>query len=250
MNEPDNLYLRKYADELFPDKDTSSKSHFYYPLMPLQFSFVHNLKTDGFENVQGIEKVLGYPDEEFTIKLYFDNIHPIDRKLIIESSKEYIGEVNEQLTKRLAENNTKFHFETQFTLLLRIKSKSGEYKHILQYCSVLEHCQEIKKTFSVCTDVTFLGLKYKANPVFHFQESKSLFNTRQYRNLISEKWQMLTLREIEILELITKGNTSKKISEKLNISILTVNKHRQNIINKTSKSSIKELINEIFYGGL
>jgi DNA-binding CsgD family transcriptional regulator len=61
---------------------------------------------------------------------------------------------------------------------------------------------------------------------------------------------MLTLREIEVLELITKGKTSKKISEKLNISILTVNKHRQNIINKTSKSSIKELINEIFYGGL
>lgn len=52
----------------------------------------------------------------------------------------------------------------------------------------------------------------------------------------------LTERELEVLQLVLKGLSSKEISEKLFISLTTVNTHRQNILIKTGKKSTKELV--------
>ncbi len=53
----------------------------------------------------------------------------------------------------------------------------------------------------------------------------------------------LTRRETEILELIDAGMYSKEISERLSISIHTVNRHRQNILEKTGAGNAREAIN-------
>ena len=53
---------------------------------------------------------------------------------------------------------------------------------------------------------------------------------------------LLTPREREILALAKEGMFSKEISEKLNISIHTVNRHRQNIIEKLQVDNIIEAI--------
>jgi DNA-binding CsgD family transcriptional regulator len=51
----------------------------------------------------------------------------------------------------------------------------------------------------------------------------------------------LSKREKEIFKLIAEGYSSKEISENLFISILTVNKHRQNIIRKLEVGRIAEI---------
>ncbi|MGP1479568.1 MAG: response regulator transcription factor [Capnocytophaga sp.] len=53
---------------------------------------------------------------------------------------------------------------------------------------------------------------------------------------------LLTLREREILALAKEGMFSKEISEKLNISIHTVNRHRQNILEKLRVDNMIEAI--------
>ena len=53
---------------------------------------------------------------------------------------------------------------------------------------------------------------------------------------------LLTPREREILALAKEGMFSKEISEKLNISIHTVNRHRQNILEKLQVNNIIEAI--------
>ena len=53
---------------------------------------------------------------------------------------------------------------------------------------------------------------------------------------------LLTAREREILALAKEGMFSKEISEKLNISIHTVNRHRQNILEKLQVDNIIEAI--------
>lgn len=53
----------------------------------------------------------------------------------------------------------------------------------------------------------------------------------------------LTKREIEILSLIDRGMYSKEISERLSISVHTVNRHRQNILEKTNADNSREAIN-------
>ena len=54
----------------------------------------------------------------------------------------------------------------------------------------------------------------------------------------------LTLREIEVLQLIVKGSTNKEIADKLYISLNTVQTHRKNI---TTKLGIKTISGLTFY---
>ena len=53
---------------------------------------------------------------------------------------------------------------------------------------------------------------------------------------------LLTPREREVLTLAKEGMLSKEISEKLNISVHTVNRHRQNILEKLQVDNIIEAI--------
>lgn len=52
----------------------------------------------------------------------------------------------------------------------------------------------------------------------------------------------ITPREAEVLNFIMKGNTNQQISEKLSISILTVQTHRKNIKAKLDIESVNDLI--------
>lgn len=57
-------------------------------------------------------------------------------------------------------------------------------------------------------------------------------------------------REIEILKLIESGLSSKEIAEKLFLSLHTVSTHRTNILNKSFKDNISDLIYELKDQGL
>ena len=61
---------------------------------------------------------------------------------------------------------------------------------------------------------------------------------------------LISTREREIIQLIKKGDTSKVIGKKLNISQYTVETHRKNILKKLQLNSIKELISYAYENGL
>lgn len=56
----------------------------------------------------------------------------------------------------------------------------------------------------------------------------------------------LTDRELEVLDLIAKENTTEKIAELLHISVSTVETHRRNLFQKLEVSSVVGLIKEAF----
>ena len=60
----------------------------------------------------------------------------------------------------------------------------------------------------------------------------------------------LTKREIEVLKMANKGMFSKEISDRLSISIHTVNRHRQNILEKMNVDNVMEAINHARCWGL
>lgn len=72
-----------------------------------------------------------------------------------------------------------------------------------------------------------------------------LFVNRKRKKYPSMK--NLTLREKEIVRLITEGMKSSEIADYLSISIKTVNKHRSNIISKLGIRSCSELVHSNFY---
>lgn len=57
-----------------------------------------------------------------------------------------------------------------------------------------------------------------------------------------EQFQLLTERELEILTLIAMGNTNKRISDRLFISVATVKQHRKFIKKKTECRNTVELV--------
>ena len=57
-------------------------------------------------------------------------------------------------------------------------------------------------------------------------------------------------REFEIIKLIEKGLTSEQISEMLFLSVHTVNTHRRNILEKTGKAHISDLIYDLRQNGV
>lgn len=61
--------------------------------------------------------------------------------------------------------------------------------------------------------------------------------------VIEETDVALTKREVEILKLVNEGMLSKEISDKLSISIHTVNRHRQNIMEKMNVDNVMEALN-------
>lgn len=61
----------------------------------------------------------------------------------------------------------------------------------------------------------------------------------------SKLTKVLSRRELQVLELIVEGKTSKEIAGELYISKVTVDTHRRNILEKTKTKSIADLISTI-----
>ena len=65
-----------------------------------------------------------------------------------------------------------------------------------------------------------------------------------------EKAPDLTLREREVLQLISEGSTTKQIAERINISIKTVETHRKNIMDKLNLHTVAELTRYAIRNGI
>ena len=66
----------------------------------------------------------------------------------------------------------------------------------------------------------------------------------------TESFEVLTPRELEVLKLIAEAHTSKEIAEELVISVKTVERHRQNILDKLGMRDRVELTRYAIRRGL
>lgn len=70
-------------------------------------------------------------------------------------------------------------------------------------------------------------------------------NNREQQSLYRKRFERLTDREFEIMEILIEGaanHSSKKIAEKLEISPRTIEHHRMRILEKTEAHSVAELV--------
>ncbi|MFD1561905.1 response regulator [Paraburkholderia silviterrae] len=78
--------------------------------------------------------------------------------------------------------------------------------------------------------VVFSGVRYVSATLAHALEAP-----------LGSTPQPITAREQEILVLIASGHSSQDIATKLNLSVLTVRKHRQNLMSKLALHNVAEL---------
>ena len=124
------------------------------------------------------------------------------------------------------------------------------YKYIYEL-RVLERGKYVRMIYQMrilaFKDDNFLGMgiidiapEQSANTSVRFQIKNCLTDEIVPFAIESATDTLLTPREREVLALAKEGMFSKEISEKLNISIHTVNRHRQNILEKLQVDNIIE----------
>jgi len=80
---------------------------------------------------------------------------------------------------------------------------------------------------------------------YHHYKGKDLSLFRFPDEELLKIGHVFSTRELEIIKLIETGLSSKQIADKLFLSVFTVNTHRSNILEKSGKPQISDLIYEL-----
>jgi len=124
----------------------------------------------------------------------------------------------------------------------RIMGSLGRYLHFLQQNVVLE----LDRKGNIWLLMTISDLLPETSQFTRFEPR--LFNLKSGKQYLfaDEKPKkskvILTLRELEILNLSSKGMASKEIADQLYVSVSTINNHRKNIMGKTRTTNTAEAI--------
>ena len=120
---------------------------------------------------------------------------------------------------------------------LRIKDKEGNYVFVKHRILYLKGLEDDTIRFVLC-----LYNRLYDHPEFTIPQGV-IVNTKSAQVIEYDNQQFdtkLSAREKEILQLIQYGRRSKEIASKLSVSINTVHRHRQNILQKLKVSSALE----------
>lgn len=170
----------------------------------------------------------------------YNRIHPKDlvEKRMLEY--EFFKKVN------LLEKGDKEKFKAK--CLIRVRDRYNNYINIDNSTQVL--------TLSPNGRIWLILCCYNLSPIQKCCDSiePTIINTFDGEifkpDFTDRKKHILTVREKEILKLIKEGKASKNIADILEISIHTVNRHRQNIIEKLSVGNSIEAISAATSMGL
>ena len=127
---------------------------------------------------------------------------------------------------------------------LRLFTPSGDYTKFLKqnFLFYAEYPKPTVYSIQITTNISWCTLK---NHCFHQYVGSDLSLFR----FPDEDLLMITTayskRELEILKLCAQGLSSKEIANKIFLSLHTVNTHRSNILKKSGKTQISELIYEL-----
>lgn len=173
----------------------------------------------------GMADVLGIPQEErlsLLPSLYehfiFDRCHPDDL------SKRHADEIT--FLHYIATNSNPQHYRDNVLCnYLRVKNANGEFRWVKHRMVPLATDQNGNLLLCACIYTLTTDEDRKAKFVNTLTGEVRILTNKDYEDVLSE-------RELEVLRLIDQGMLSKEIADSLCISINTVNRHRQNILQK------------------
>ena len=206
-----------------------------------QFLYIADMiKISILYTSKGCIDLIGIKPEEVNPYHFMVNTHPEDiQRLTLGKTK--LMKIAEDLflaQKEIAIISTSFRIINAKGLyskfLIQCYLFYSEKHHTVFFLKIhtnIDWCTKIKKGYHyyVGNDMSF----------FRYPDVEMLHTGNVFSN-----------REFEIIKLIATGQSSEQIAEKLFISLYTINAHRSNILKKTNKSNISELIFELTERGV
>jgi len=237
-----NNLLEQFRNDYFPNKPFNYDQYFESLNAVTDFVYIHNYLRNQLIFTKGFDTYLGYKKPlENSIELH-QLVHPEDISEVLLLST---AAIETMVVKAPSPAD-----DVIFVLDYRIRKSNGEYARILRQSSCLESSDELGliSHVSLCTDISSLKLN---GPVsWRFEGSrKELFDDllEKKRACLPQQIASSTLsaREQEVLHLISKGMRSQDISEKLHVSVHTINTHRRNMLKKYEVKTLAELMMKV-----
>ncbi|MCX2743043.1 LuxR C-terminal-related transcriptional regulator [Mangrovivirga sp. M17] len=228
--EVDTLLLQKHVKNL-------RESEKYLPI-GMTFLFITNSANQKYEFItKNVEHCTGLKLQD----LYRDGVNYILSRIHPDETEQWhmiVGEIVNEII-RLPE---KQRLKTNFQLHYRLKNGSGKYINISDgHIPIALNNEGIPYLF--LSQVTVLGSGGKSKPkgiLMCLNENNEYDIIFKTPDKASKEDLCLSKREIEVLNYVGKGLTSKDIAEKIHVSKETVDKHRKNIIKKLDVNNVVE----------
>jgi len=215
------------------EKKTKTNNQFFFVADILQVKIL-------FTSKRSID-MLGVKPEDVEPSIFFKATHPDDLK-----------RHNLARTKLFSLGQELFIEKKGFGLIstsFRTRHGTEQYHNRLVQCYLFytEFPFESVFLFQVVTDITSYS-KIKHGYHFYVGTDLSLFRYPDESLLLMGN--IFSDREFEIIKLISSGFSSEQVAQKLFLSVHTINTHRRNILKKTKKTQISDLIYELKEKGL
>jgi DNA-binding CsgD family transcriptional regulator len=190
---------------------------------------------------QGCLKFLGVTPEDLTSYHFKEATHPDDLK------RSELGLV--KLFKSAHELFVAKKGEVLISSNFRMRIPEGNYIDQLIQCYLFYSIAPTETVYMthINTDISWSN---KLKHGFHYYLGNDLSKFRYPDDELLMTGNIFSEREFEIIKLVHQGLDSEHIAEKLFLSKHTVNTHRKNILDKTGKASIAELIYDMHEMGL
>jgi DNA-binding CsgD family transcriptional regulator len=185
---------------------------------------------------KGSYGILGIQPEELSFYHFMEATHHSDiQRLNLGRSK--IVKIAQDL----------FIAEKGYTLLstnYKYRTRSGEYSDFLVQCYLFYTTIPYKTVFFLKIH-TNINWHKKIKHGYHYYIGTDLSYFKYPDDDMLMKGNIFSGREFEIIKLIESGLNSEEIAAKLFLSIHTVATHRRNILDKSGKASVADLIYEL-----
>lgn len=227
-------FFRDYSEKLrrVDCREESFELLERYLLLPSQAIYLLDRRSMSIPYKRGIERLLGYSDDEFNINLIAGYVHPDDSERYV-----YLTKLTNEWGRAI--NPEPFSVEVQIDY--RVRKKDGSYIKVIRQSTNFENCvdKSIKSAINILTDITQIKTDNSVN--------LSVFNVKTGKVLLEEKDTLpmtfrFSKREMEILRLLKIGMRSSEIAGRLFISRHTVDTHRRKMLEKTGCKNIMELV--------
>ncbi len=208
------------------------------------FWFVFNTINGLVHAVGGmIEKVVPMDKDDFLNKVpekLFAAVHPEDISKMFAFTNYWVN-----FFAALPDERKKM---VRPTIYIRQLNPAGVYRWVMvQYLdSVYDTYGTIGYGLTLVTDISHIKKEGVAmmSVLDHYDDSCQIFFCTDGKALPDSNTILpkLTAREVEVVRFLATGFSSKQLASELNISIKTVDNHRQNLLRKTNTGNTGELV--------
>lgn len=210
------------------------------------YHYVINLADYSLFHVsEHTKSIHGMPTQPTTIKEIIDQIHPEDLEFVLKAEEATLVKMKE------------IGFEHQLFLktsyCFRMRVAKGNY-HLFHHQAIhlaKDDLGRLTSALNIHTDVQHITQSNnKIVLVTGIGTRDDYCQIDLSKQLPQFDIPKLSKREMEIVSLVAKGNSSPQIAEKLFISPDTVRTHRKNLFRKTGSKSVGEFICKCIEWGL